>query len=153
MDSQRSDCSRPTLGLSDPADPSLRLPDSVEATEANVNQPTRGYRTLVAPVCCLAAVAFVGARYPQAPATSQRAVAKVSHLNQIASIHLRAGMTSTEVAECLAPHGLHQVSIGHLGVSATIYYGLEGSHDPVIAVDFRRKARRDYFVTEWRVEK
>lgn len=118
-----------------------------------MNQSTRGYRALVAPVCCLAAVAFVALPYPQATTTSQRAVAQVSHLNQIASIHLRPGMTSTEVADCLAPHGLHQVSIGHLGVSATIYYAIEGLHDPVLAVDFRRKARRDYFVTEWRVEK
>lgn len=112
-----------------------------------MNPPTRGYGALVVVGCCLAAVAFAVGQHPQTLSRSERAAARVRYLHQIASIHMLPGMTSTEVADCLALHGLRQLSIVHLG-STTVYFGRDGLFDPVIAVDFNRKRR----VTEWRVE-
>ena len=117
------------------------------------NPSTRGYSVVAVAVCSLAAVALVVGQHLQPPIASERALAKINHLNQIAAIHLLPGMTSSEVADWLALHGLRPLSTGHLSVSMTIYFGGDGLYDPVIAVDFRRKTRRDYFVTEWRVEK
>jgi hypothetical protein len=111
------------------------------------------YGALAVVICGLVAAVFVIGQHQQPPTASQRAAAKVSYLNQIASIHLLPGMTQDEVADCLALHGLRPLSLGHLSVSMTIFYGREGLYDPVIAVEFQRKAKRDYFVTEWRVEK